>query len=158
VVCVRFGWGDPSQIVAEVDATDPNAVVRATPLAMPFATMTTFSVSIVAMPPARAALTRAMATVNLNKRITAGTELLADAHRSGVGDGGRRGQEAGASQNPECIEHLYSHNGSRTTVETEGPWVDVSTNSESFHLPSGPAPDPSKDRHRRIFDLSTKLC
>src|SRR5262245_10186926 len=115
---VLFGSPTLSSIVAEVDPTDPDAVVRATPLAMPFATMAAFPISIVAMPPARAALARAVATVDLNKTIAHPTGLLADIQRSGVGDRGRRCQEAGGSQNPECIEHLHSHNGSRTTVET----------------------------------------
>src|SRR5262247_2570908 len=99
-----------SSIVAEVDSTDPDAVVRATPSAMPFATMTAFPVSIVAMPPARAALARTVATVNPNKTIAHPTGLLADIQRSGVGDRGRRCQEAGGSQNPECIERCFCHN------------------------------------------------
>jgi hypothetical protein len=62
--------------------------------------MTTFTVSIVAMPPAGAALARAVATVNLNSIIAHPTGLLADMQRSGIGDGGRACQEAGGSQNP----------------------------------------------------------
>jgi hypothetical protein len=72
-------------IVADVDPADPDAVVRATPLPTPFAAQTAFPVSIVAMPPARAALARAMATVDLNTIIPRTTGLLVEIHRSGVG-------------------------------------------------------------------------
>jgi hypothetical protein len=114
-----------SSIVAEVDPADPNAIVRATPSATPFAAKTAFPVSIVAMPPARAALARAVATVNLNKIIAHPTGFLADIQRSGVADRGRRCQEAGGSQNPECIEHFHSHDSSRTTL------------ADAFNRPSG---------------------
>jgi hypothetical protein len=67
-----------SSVVAEVDPTDPDAVVRATPLAVPFAARAAFPVSIVAMPPARAALARAVPPVNLNKITVHRTGLLAD--------------------------------------------------------------------------------
>jgi len=97
-----------SSVVAEVDLTNPDAVVRATPVAAPFAARTAFPVSIMAMPPARAALARAVAPVNLNKIIPHPTGRLADTYRSGVGERGRHCQEAGGSQNPECIEHLHS--------------------------------------------------
>src|SRR5262245_35419822 len=107
-------------VVAEVDPSDPDAVIRATPLATPFATMTTLPVAVMAMPPAWAALARAVATVNLNKSIAHPTGLLADIQRSGVGDRGRRCQEAGGSQNPECIEHLHSHNELSTLVPLAG--------------------------------------
>jgi len=72
-------------IVADVDPADPDAVVRATPLPTPFAAQTAFPVPIVAMPPARAALARAMATVDLNQIIPRTTGLLVEVHRSGVG-------------------------------------------------------------------------
>jgi len=72
-------------IVADVDPADPDAVVRATPLPTPFAAQTAFPVPIVAMPPARAALARAMATVDLNQIMPHTTGLLVEVHRSGVG-------------------------------------------------------------------------
>jgi hypothetical protein len=112
-------------IVADPNRPGPNAGVGTAALATPFATITTLSKAIVAMPSTPPALARTMVAVNLHEAGAHAIRHLAYSHwgcaryRSCCCQKGRR------SQSVERSCHFFSHGRPRTTSgrPSEGPSV-----------------------------------
>ena len=106
----RFCVEEPrcsTSIVAVPNRPHPNAGVRPTALATPFAARTTLAEAIVAMPPTRPALTRPMVAVNLNKTGAQAIRHLADSHRGGLRDRSCGRKKCRRSQSFERSYHLH---------------------------------------------------